>query len=591
MITFLNKSVDAHMKETLDWIANVGGLATNISETSHKSLEAGLDNQMEMTSNKLFREFNRKNFTMNDPSLTELVFSHSLNGMYIVNNDDGKTILAHSVNLKRWQELSSIHPEVITPEFYSKFKVKGLTEGRYVNDVWISPYTLLSSGEYVKYSVAFNKKRNEYLVTVVSGIETYQAVNTTNSNNMIEDILGSSQSIEEAAVVEIHDFINSQNDSISDENNNNHATVYGRYTYADKSDEDYLIALLKYKKSITVPFNYGSHEWTKAYLPINDDQAAIVIFNDHSKKDLTKIVTWLSIISNLLAIVAISFYVFILVQMRLRPIKRLEGHLSNVAEGDFSGRVYIKEGNELDSLGEIIDDMTLRMKMMIEKLNQAAAEDVRSTEQVYQENIESLMISIDSSRHDMRNHVNVLHGLITDEKYNEARSYMEEVYKDLKEIDLSIQTKNLQVGTLIRTKVKRAEMDKIDLEADIDNDLFDLTKQTHLVKILSNLIDNAMDAVMARPEGSRWVHVSLSKKFQSYYEIVVTNNGPKIDDDLKEKIFERGFSTKPPKKSSHPTERGSGLAIVQDIVKNYNGEFNCKSTDEQTVFSVMLDVR
>lgn len=591
MITFLNRSVDAHMKETLDWIANVGGLATNISETSNRALEDELNNQLETTSNNLFRDFNRKNFVMNDTTLTDLVFNYSLNGAYVVNNDGGKPFLAHSVNLKRLQDLSAINPELTKSEFYSKVRIKGLADGRFVNEVWISPYTQLSNGEYVKYSVAYDKMQNVYLITVVSGIESYQAINSTNSNKMIEDILGSSQSIEEAAVVNIHDFINNQTEPTNEENNNNRATVYGRYTFADKSDEDYLIALLKYKKSITVPFKHGANEWTKAYLPINDDQAAIVIFNDYSKKDLTRIVTWLSIISNVLAIVAISFYVFILVQMRLKPIKRLEGHLTNVAEGDFSGRVYIKEGNELDSLGDIIDDMTLRMKSMIEKLNQAAAEDVRSTEQVYRDNIESLMVSIDSSRHDMRNHVNVLHGLITDEKYNEARSYMEEVYKDLKEIDLPIQTKNLQVGTLIRTKVKLAETDKIDFEAEIDNDLFDLTKQTDLVKILSNLIDNAMEAVMACPEGNRRVHVSLTKKYQSYYEIVVTNNGPKIEEDLLEKIFERGFSTKAPKKSSQSAERGSGLAIIKDIVRNYNGEFNCKSTDEQTVFSVMLDVR
>ncbi|MET1174376.1 ATP-binding protein [Paenibacillus amylolyticus] len=579
------------MKETLDWIANVGGLATNISETSNRALEDELNNQLETISNNLFRNFNRKNFIMTDTTLTELVFNYSLNGAYVVNNDGGKPFLAHSVNLKRWQDLSAINPELTKSEFYSKVRIKGLADGRFVNEVWISPYTQLSNGEYAKYSVAYDKLQNIYLITVVSGIEPYQAINSTNSNKMIEDILGSSQSIEEAAVVNIHDFISNQTESTNEENNNNRATVYGRYTFADKSDEDYLIALLKYKKSITVPFKHGANEWTKAYLPINDDQAAIVIFNDYSKKDLTRIVTWLSIISNVLAIVAISFYVFILVQMRLKPIKRLEGHLTNVAEGDFSGRVYIKEGNELDSLGDIIDDMTLRMKSMIEKLNQAAAEDVRSTEQVYRDNIESLMVSIDSSRHDMRNHVNVLHGLITDEKYNEARSYMEEVYKDLKEIDLPIQTKNLQVGTLIRTKVKLAETDKIDFEAEIDNDLFDLTKQTDLVKILSNLIDNAMEAVMACPEGNRRVHVSLTKKYQSYYEIVVTNNGPKIEEDLLEKIFERGFSTKAPKKSSQSAERGSGLAIIKDIVRNYNGEFNCKSTDEQTVFSVMLDVR
>lgn len=596
-IAFLNSSVNKHVKDTLDWIATVSGLATNINASTNKSLENELNDQLSSKSSKLVEDLVREGNALNNEKLTNMVNNYSLNGAYVIRSVDQKPSIVHAVNRTIWNELVVIDPRINSVGFYQSVLNRDLTklQGSFVDNVWVSPYTLMPNGEYLKLTVEYIVLRNEFVLTVDAGIVTAQAVNLVNSNKMIESILGSSPSIEEAAVIDIHDYLNRKMFFETD-NNKIHPTIYGKYTYADKTDEDYLIALLKYNKSITVPFNKNGDEWTKAFLPINNDQAAIVVFNADSKQALSKIVTWLSIILNLLAIVAIGFSVFIVVQKRLKPIKKLESHLKKVAAGDFSGTVQINEKNELDSLGEIINDMTSSMAKMIEKLNQTAAEDVRSTEQVFIENMESLMISMDSSRHDMRNHVNVLHGLIQSKHFQEAQDYMEEIYKDLKEIDLTIKTKNPYVGQLIRSKVKVAESRKIDFDAEIDYETFEEVKKIDLSRLISNLIDNAFDAVQLRGS-DRKVFFSLRKKYDSYIEIIVTNNGPEIEEGVKAKLFERGFSTKPIDvtntngDNSSTSERGFGLAIVQDIVKQYNGEHKVESNEQATSFFIMLDVR
>ena len=50
----------------------------------------------------------------------------------------------------------------------------------------------------------------------------------------------------------------------------------------------------------------------------------------------------------------------------------------------------------------------------------------------------------------------------------------------------------------------------------------------------------------------------------------VDDTGPGMSEDVREKIFQRGFSTK-------GEGRGTGLALVQDIIQTYNGSIRVES--------------
>ena len=50
----------------------------------------------------------------------------------------------------------------------------------------------------------------------------------------------------------------------------------------------------------------------------------------------------------------------------------------------------------------------------------------------------------------------------------------------------------------------------------------------------------------------------------------VDDTGPGMPEEVREKIFQRGFSTK-------GEGRGTGLSLVQDIIKTYNGSIRVES--------------
>ncbi|MCR9015387.1 sensor histidine kinase [Aquiflexum gelatinilyticum] len=96
-------------------------------------------------------------------------------------------------------------------------------------------------------------------------------------------------------------------------------------------------------------------------------------------------------------------------------------------------------------------------------------------------------------------------------------------------------------------------------------------------RVLLNLINNAFYACgnseyrIKNPELKPTVTVS-TKKLGKKIQITVSDNGPGIPEDIKEKIFQPFFTTKPTGQGT-----GLGLSLSYDIVKAHGGELNVES--------------
>ena len=79
---------------------------------------------------------------------------------------------------------------------------------------------------------------------------------------------------------------------------------------------------------------------------------------------------------------------------------------------------------------------------------------------------------------------------------------------------------------------------------------------------MGNLIDNAIDAAAAGPE-PRWVRVGMAPASGRRIVLTFRDSGAGVPAELRERIFEHGFSTKP----AGADGRGVGLALVRSIVE------------------------
>jgi signal transduction histidine kinase len=114
----------------------------------------------------------------------------------------------------------------------------------------------------------------------------------------------------------------------------------------------------------------------------------------------------------------------------------------------------------------------------------------------------------------------------------------------------------------------------------IDNTLLMKTDQTLLRRILSNLINNAMQAM---PEGGK-LEIEAKQK-DHITEITVADTGNGIPEEVKKKLFTPLVTTK-------AKGQGFGLAVVKRLVDALNGQITFESqTGKGTKFIITLPVK
>lgn len=91
-----------------------------------------------------------------------------------------------------------------------------------------------------------------------------------------------------------------------------------------------------------------------------------------------------------------------------------------------------------------------------------------------------------------------------------------------------------------------------------------------LITVLGNLIENAFDAMRTAPaDVPSEVTVSIREGKRGLL-LSVDDTGPGIPPEIRDQIFQRGFSTK-------GDGRGTGLALVRDVIEAYHGTIRVES--------------
>lgn len=185
-----------------------------------------------------------------------------------------------------------------------------------------------------------------------------------------------------------------------------------------------------------------------------------------------------------------------------------------------------------------------------------------------------------AQRHDFLNHLQVVYSLIEMEEYQEANDYIEQVYGKITAVSKVMKTANPAVNALLQVKVAACEKAGVPVEVSITSKwetLENTIPDWEMCKVLSNLIDNAIDAMENVPAESRRLAIALGENVKQY-TFRVENTGERIPENIREHIFIPGFTTK-------GDGHGMGLHIVRKTLQDRDGEISVTSDEKQTVFS------
>jgi len=206
----------------------------------------------------------------------------------------------------------------------------------------------------------------------------------------------------------------------------------------------------------------------------------------------------------------------------------------------------------------------------------------------YIKNIETVIDIVRREKHDFINHINTVYAICMLNKPDatqKIKTYLDKLIDNLQCAYHFYHTGNEYIDGLLAVKSNRAFSHHIHFDVTFEELLDQVEIEDYdLISIVSNLIDNAFDAILSEPEHEgKIISVYGYIEDEDYY-LSVSNNGPIIPAELIDRIFEKGFSTKKENKGEH----GFGLHIIKQLVEKNGGRITVSSSEEETEFLVRI---
>lgn len=201
-----------------------------------------------------------------------------------------------------------------------------------------------------------------------------------------------------------------------------------------------------------------------------------------------------------------------------------------------------------------------------------------SYQKSYYEEIEKNQQTVRKLRHDMKNHLNIIGMLIADEKTPEAKNYLAELNQEFA-VTAKSYCSNEVVNAVLNSKEQSAAEAQIRCEFQIDLTEDPQMEDIDLCALLSNTLDNAIEACRKIPEASeRFLSVKArcQKGFFSYK--VVNSKANEVTE-------ENGcFVTSKKDAGLH----GIGLKNVKQIAAKYEGYVEVSYDEHSFTVVVMI---
>lgn len=204
----------------------------------------------------------------------------------------------------------------------------------------------------------------------------------------------------------------------------------------------------------------------------------------------------------------------------------------------------------------------------------------------YVSNINDMLQTIRSQRHELNNYLTTLYGLIYLGNYDEAKEYIRRINDRLSFMNNIVETNNPVISAIMSVQKNKAFQEGIDMEIDIDDMPEELPFDTvDLSIIIGNLLNNAMEACISLGKDKpRKIQFYMGIEEEELKIDIKNSKCNQIRLDSKELLTR--FTTKEDKEN-----HGFGLRNVNLIVEQYKGKLHLEDLGDEFRAYVILPIK
>lgn len=309
--------------------------------------------------------------------------------------------------------------------------------------------------------------------------------------------------------------------------------------------------------------------------------------NSDIEKELQEFITRLSLVYFLMFLIAIAL-AYLLSSYITRSIKSISDRMQQTGLNEKNEKIY------LDAASSEIKILVNAYNNMIDQLEDSAIKLAKSErEQAWREMAKQVAHEIKNPLTPMRLTVQSFERRFDPQDENIKEKLAEYSKTLIQQIDVmsSIASAFSDFAKMPSQKKERIDVIKVvKLALEIFDEkhivyshkeaqLFANLDKTQLIRIVTNLLKNAVQAI--EDSKSPVIEVKVNAK-KDNIEIVVSDNGKGISNDVKDLIFEPKFTTK-------TSGMGLGLPMIKNIIEAYGGSISFTSKlGVGTIFTVIL---
>jgi len=190
--------------------------------------------------------------------------------------------------------------------------------------------------------------------------------------------------------------------------------------------------------------------------------------------------------------------------------------------------------------------------------------------------IQNLHQNVRQLKHDMKNHFMVIASYLNEENFDSVKEYVSQILGKLNTMHSYVETGNSLLNHILNEKLEYAKGRGIVVKAEIENLAFAGIKSIDFSALLSNMLDNAIEASTMEAEPEIQIRI---KKNRGYETISVKNR-------ITCSVLEKNPNLHTSKKNA--AGHGMGVIKIKTIVETYGGMYDFYEEEGYFCVSVFL---